>query len=267
LKTVVPGKNEKYFSEAINRFREASYPVALTGAGISVGSGIPDFRSADGLWQVFSPDEYATLDVFMRSPVKAWELYRAMGNILTGREPNSAHLSLAELESRGFLQGVITQNVDNLHQLAGNKKVFEIHGDHLHLQCIKCGELTPVTQEHYQALEIPQCEACEFPLKPNVVLFGESVRSLTEIYSLIAHCDLLIIVGTSAQIFPAAKLPLLVKQQGGLLYEFNKEHTSLSAADSSFSQLTDFFMQGDACETLPFFVHGVAALSSDTDKS
>jgi NAD-dependent deacetylase len=195
----------------------------------------------------------------MRNPAKAWELYRAMGNIIIGREPNLAHLALADLENRGLLQGVITQNVDNLHQLAGNQKVLEIHGDHLHLQCIKCGELIPVTIENYQIQEIPQCEGCVFPLKPNVVLFGESVRSLAEIHSLIARCDLLMVVGTSAQVFPAAELPLLVKQQGGLLYEFNKEHTSLSAVDRRSSQLTDFFMQGDVCETLPLFVRGVAA--------
>jgi NAD-dependent deacetylase len=259
MKTVIPGEDEQYFAEAIKRFREASHPVALTGAGISVGSGIPDFRSADGLWQVFSPDEYATLDVFMQNPAKAWQLYRAMGTILIGKEPNTAHLALAELENRGLLYGVITQNVDNLHQLAGNTKVLEIHGDHLHLQCIKCGKLIPVTQAHYQARDIPQCEGCEYPLKPNVVLFGESVRSLAEIHSLIAHCDLLMVVGTSAQVFPAAELPLLVKQQGGLLYEFNTEHTSLSVADSRSSQPTDFFMQGDVCETLPLFVRGVTA--------
>ena len=257
MKTVIPGEDEQYLAEAIKRFRAASYPVALTGAGISVGSGIPDFRSADGLWQVFSPDEYATLDVFMQNPAKAWQLYRAMGTILIGKVPNPAHFALAELENRGLLHGVITQNVDNLHQLAGNTKVFEIHGDHLHLQCIKCGKLIPVTKAHYQAREFPQCDDCEYPLKPNVVLFGESVRSLAEIHSLIARCDLLMVVGTSAQVFPAAELPLLVKQQGGLLYEFNTEHTSLSAADRRSSPLTDFFVQGDVCETLPLFVRRV----------
>lgn len=259
MKTVIFGEDEKYFAEAIKRFKAASHPVTLTGAGISVGSGIPDFRSAEGLWKVFSPDEYATLDVFMRKPAKAWKLYRAMGTILIGKEPNPAHLALAELENRGFLHGVITQNVDNLHQLAGNTNVLEIHGDHLHLQCIKCGELIQVTEAHYQDQKIPQCAGCEYPLKPNVVLFGESVRSLAEIHSLIAHCDLLMVVGTSTQVFPAAELPLLVKQQGGLLYEFNTEHTALSAADSRSSKRTDYFMQGDVCETLPFFVRGLTA--------
>lgn len=259
MKTVIPGEDERYLAEAIKRFKAASCPVTLSGAGISVGSGIPDFRSADGLWQVFSPNNYATLDVFMQNPAKAWQLYRAMGTILIGKEPNPAHLALAELENRGFLQGVITQNVDNLHQLAGNTKVLEIHGDHLHLQCIKCGKLVPVTEAHYQAREVPQCDDCEYPLKPNVVLFGESVRSLAEIHSLIAHCDLLMVVGTSAQVFPAAELPLRVKQQGGLLYEFNTEHTALSAADSRSSQLTDFFIEGDVCETLPQFVREVTA--------
>lgn len=254
MKTVISGNDEKYLADAVKQFRLASHPVTLTGAGISVGSGIPDFRSADGLWTLFSPDEYATLHVFMQNPAKAWELYRAMGNIIIGKEPNQAHLALAELENRGLLQGVITQNVDNLHQLAGNKKVFEIHGDHMHLQCIKCGELIPVTEEHCLVKEIPQCEGCVFPLKPNVVLFGESVRNLAEIHSLIARCDLLMVIGTSAQVYPAAELPLLVKQQGGLVYEFNQEHTSLSTADSWSSRLTDYFILGDVCESLPRFV-------------
>ena len=259
MKTILFGEAEKYFAEAVQQFREASHPVALTGAGISVGSGIPDFRSAGGLWQIFSPDQYATIDVFMQDPAMAWELYRAMGKIIDGKQPNPAHRALAELEDRGFLRGVITQNVDNLHQLTGNTRVLEIHGDHLHLQCLKCGELVPVTREHYQSKEVPLCRECMFPLKPNVVLFGESVRHLAEIHTLIADCDLLMVIGTSAQVFPAAELPLLVRQQGGLLYEFNMEQTRLSGADSYTAPLTDFFIQGDVCKTLPCLVGAVAA--------
>ncbi len=259
MKTIVHGKDEKYLADAVKQYRAASHPVTLTGAGISVGSGIPDFRSADGLWQLFSPDEYATLDVFMQNPARAWQLYRAMGKILVDKEPNPAHLALAELENRGLLHGVITQNVDNLHQCGGSTNVYEIHGDHMHLQCIKCGKLIPVSDDHYRASEVPRCEKCAFPLKPNVVLFGESVRSLDEINALIARCDLLLVVGTSAQVFPAAGLPIKVKQQGGLVYEFNKEFTTLSEAGHHASQLTDFFIQGDVCETLPLFVREVTA--------
>ncbi|MBU1139603.1 MAG: NAD-dependent deacylase [Proteobacteria bacterium] len=257
MKSIIANTDEHHLAEAVARFQAASNPVALTGAGVSVGSGIPDFRSADGLWTVYSPDEYATFDVFMRTPAKAWELYRAMGKILLGKKPNPAHHALAEMEHAGLLNGVVTQNVDNLHQLAGNKNVIEIHGDHQHLQCVQCESVIPVREEHYQAGDIPQCSSCAFPLKPNIVLFGEAVRSLGEIYELIFSCDLLMVIGTSAQVYPAAELPLMVKQNGGLLYEFNKESTVLSAADSVSSRRTDYFFRGDVAETLPMFVRGL----------
>lgn len=257
MKTIVANEDEHHLGEAVARFKAASNPVALTGAGVSVGSGIPDFRSADGLWTVYSPDEYATLDVFMRAPAKAWQLYRAMGKILLGKKPNPAHHALAEMEDAGLLNSIITQNVDNLHQLAGNKNVLEIHGDHQHLQCIQCESVLPVANEHYKSGDIPLCSSCAFPLKPNIVLFGEAVRSLGEIYDLIFSCDLLLVIGTSAQVYPAAELPLVVKRNGGLLYEFNKESTALSADDSRSSRRTDYFFRGDVAVTLPMFVRGL----------
>lgn len=257
MKKIIPGEDELYFAEAVSQFKSASNPVALTGAGISVGSGIPDFRSVNGLWTIYSPDEYATLEVFMQNPAKAWELYRAMGKIILGKKPNPAHEALTDLENEGRLNGVVTQNVDNLHQLAGNNDVFEIHGDHQHLQCIQCGNTMPVRNEHYQSDDVPRCGSCSFPLKPNVVLFGESVRSLGKIHDLISCCDLLMVIGTSAQVYPAAELPLLVKQNGGLLYEFNKECTPLSSAGSMEAEKTDYFFQGDVAATLPLFVGGV----------
>lgn len=259
MKTIIPNEDERYLAEAVARFQSAVNPVALTGAGVSVGSGIPDFRSADGLWTVYAPDEYATFEVFMHTPAKAWELYRAMGKILLGKKPNDAHQALAEMEDAGLLTAIVTQNVDNLHQLAGNRKVLEIHGDHQHLQCIQCESLIPVSEEHYQAGDIPQCPSCAFPLKPNIVLFGEAVRSLGEIYALFGSCDLLLVIGTSAQIYPAAELPMMVKQNGGLLYEFNKEATVLSRGGSLFSPQADYSFRGDVAETLPMFVRELVA--------
>ncbi len=257
MKTILPSANEQYLAEAVAQLRSASNPVALTGAGVSVGSGIPDFRSVDGLWTVYSPDEYATLEIFMHNPIKAWELYRAMGKIILGKKPNPAHNTLATLENAGFLNGIVTQNVDNLHQHAGNKNVHEIHGDHQHLQCVRCGTLIPVTEEHYQSEDIPQCGNCGFPLKPNVVLFGEAVRSMDGIHNLITECDLLLVIGTSAQVYPAAELPLIAKQNGALIYEFNKECTVLSSGDSGNCKQTDYFFQGDVTVSLPMFVHKV----------
>lgn len=259
MKTIISGAPDHYFSEAVARFKTASNPIALTGAGISVESGVPDFRSTDGLWTIYSPDEYATLDVFMQKPSKAWELYRAMGNIIIGKSPNPAHKALANLEKKGLLNNLVTQNVDNLHQLAGHKNVLEIHGDHQHLQCIQCGSLIQVTEEHYQPNTIPQCENCDFPLKPNVVLFGESVRNLDTIHDLISNCDLLMVIGTSAQVHPASELPFMVKQNGGLLFEFNKEVTALSSDNSWQPGITDYFFRGDVVVELPTFVHEVVA--------
>ena len=253
LKVIIPGKDEGYLAGAVNRFKAAKLPVALTGAGISVESGIPDFRSSGGLWTQFSPDEYATLEVFLRNPEKAWQLYRALGKTLEGKKPNTAHDVLAALERRGMLHGVVTQNVDMLHQQAGSKHVLEIHGDHQHLQCIRCGELEQVTPEHYLSDVIPSCRECHAPLKPNVVLFGESVRGLDDIHALLSYCDLLLVIGTSAQVYPAAGLPLIVKQNNGLIFEFNLEETTLSRGQSLDFMQSDYLFKGIAGQSLSHF--------------
>ncbi len=233
--------------------------VALTGAGISVGSGIPDFRSPGGLWSVYAPDEYATLAVFRQQPAKAWQLYRALGEVLLGKTANAAHLALAELEQRGLLAGVVTQNVDNLHQQAGSRVVLEIHGDHQHLQCLSCSHLEPVVEEHYRRQDIPLCPSCSSALKPNVVLFGEPVRRYEEIENLVADCDLLLVIGTSAQVYPAAGLPLAVKLGGGRVFEFNTEPALGRDEFSGFNLISDFFFAGDVVETLPLLLAALDA--------
>ncbi|HEY5997831.1 MAG TPA: NAD-dependent deacylase [bacterium] len=213
---------------AATRLRAARFAVALTGAGISVESGIPDFRSPGGLWSVFRPEEYATIEAFRRDPAKAWRLYRALGETLAGREPNDAHRALAALEEAGLLRLVITQNIDGLHQAAGSRAVIEMHGDHRRLQCPRCGHLEDVRPERF-AEPVPACPACAAPLKPNVVLFGEPVRDLDLIEAAVARCDLLLVVGTSAQVYPAAGIPAAVRARGGVVIEFNREETPLTA--------------------------------------
>jgi NAD-dependent deacetylase len=233
------------YKQAVEWLRTAHKAVALTGAGISVGSGIPDFRSPGGLWTVFSPEKYATIEVFHRRPAKAWKLFRALGKVLLGKQPNAAHRALAQLEQLGLLHGIVTQNIDNLHQQAGSSRVFEIHGDHQHLHCLHCHNKIPVTPEHYQTETVPHCALCGFPLKPNVVLFGEAVRDLDTIHAFIADCDLLLVIGTSAQVYPAAALPSVVRQNGGRIFEFNRE-----GALSAPSRSGDLFFQGDVVHTL-----------------
>ncbi len=254
MKIVFPGENDTYAAEAIEEFARAKHPVALTGAGVSVESGIDDFRSPGGIWSQFPVDEYGTIEVFQHSPEKAWALFRVLGECLVDRKPNPAHFALAELERMGCLQGVVTQNIDGLHQQAKSSKVFEIHGDGKHLQCIQCGTVSPADSRHLTSNEIPTCSECGHFLKPNVVLFGENVRYLDRIYSLVRDCDLLMVVGTSAQVYPAAGLPERVKQNQGLIFEFNREETVLSRGKTLVGTQSDFLFQGNAGVTLPFFV-------------
>jgi NAD-dependent deacetylase len=246
MKMIAQGTNEHALPEAANLLFSAQKTAALTGAGISVGSGIPDFRSPGGLWTVFSPEEYASIDVFYHHPAKSWELFRALGKVLIDKQPNAAHRALAELEQQGRLHGIVTQNIDNLHQQAGSRRVFEIHGDHQHLHCLQCGDLQPIKTDILQSTGVPHCDHCGFPLKPNVVLFGESVRDIEAIREFIAGCDLLLVIGTAAQVFPAAALPSMVRQNGGRIFEFNRE----SALEGT-SRSGDFFFQGDVVKTLP----------------
>lgn len=246
MQTITRISDDAAYADAAALLRAAKKAVALTGAGISVGSGIPDFRSPDGLWTRFFPEEYATIEVFRRNPAKAWELFRALGAVLVGKQANAAHHTLAEFEQRGWLHGVITQNIDNLHQQAGNRQVFEIHGDHQHLHCLQCGAIVPAAPYHFRETAIPHCAACGFPLKPNVVLFGEAVRDLEAIHACIAGCDLLLVIGTSAQIYPAAALPSQLRRHGGRIMEFNRE-----AALRAVTGPGDFLFQGDVLQTLP----------------
>jgi NAD-dependent deacetylase len=247
--------------QAARLLQTSAKAVALTGAGISVGSGIPDFRSPGGLWSIYEPDEYATLAVFRSQPAKAWQLYRALGEVLLGKMANAAHRALAEMERRGLLAGVVTQNVDNLHQQAGSRVVLEIHGDHQHLQCLDCEHLEPVAEKHYRMQDIPLCPVCSSALKPNVVLFGEPVRMYEEIENLVADCDLLLVVGTSAQVYPAAGLPLTVKLGGGRVFEFNQEPALGRDQFSGLNLMPDFFFEGDVVETLPLLLAALDARS------
>lgn len=245
--------NRNNLAEAVELYSGASKAVALTGAGISVESGIDDFRSPGGLWERFAPEEYATIKVFQAKPEKAWKLYREMGKSLLGKKPNPAHGVLAKLESQKLLHGVITQNIDNLHQLAGSKNVVEIHGNHGDLQCIYCGHLQSLKEHVSYKKNMALCPICKREMKPNVVLFGENVRGLDEISTLLYGCDLLLVVGTSAQVYPAAYFPEQVKQFGGKIFEFNTEKTGLSSCSVTGKSVTDFFFHGRCGKLLPLF--------------
>ena len=253
MKTVHGDDDGAVLQEAVKDFRRAKKALALTGAGISVASGIPDFRSPGGLWSIYNPNEYCTLDAFHANPEKTWQLFSALGGPLFDKKPNVAHQTLAELEAAGLIFGIVTQNIDCLHQAAGSRVVMEIHGDHFHLECLDCGYFGEAKRADFSG-PMPRCPRCNRPLKPNVVLFGEAVRALDQIQSAIAACDLLLVIGTSAKVYPAAALPTIVKQQGGRIYEFNLE--------PALSLISDYCFQGDLSDTMPRFGQAVMAANS-----
>ena len=203
--------------------REAGSAVVLTGAGVSVPSGIPDFRSpGEGLWEKVNPMEVAHIDVFRRDPDRFWHFYSQRFAVLGEKEPNDAHRAIAELERRGLIEGVVTQNIDRLHRAAGSERVIEVHGSIDECVCLECGgrvTLDRVLQQIEQHAGAPECGACISPLKPNVVLFGELLpeEALSDAYALAQNADLLIAVGSSLEVYPVASLPGVTLESGGRL--------------------------------------------------
>lgn len=236
-----------FLKEAAQIIVNSKMTVALTGAGISVESGIPDFRSAGGLWEKFDPSEYATIQAFRASPEKVWNMLREMEDIVLRAKPNKAHIGLGELEELGRLQWIITQNVDNLHQAGGSRNVIEYHGNSATLSCIKCGKRYKAEDKRDEYL--PKCE-CRAILKPDVVFFGEAIpeEALSRSFQLAASAQALMVIGTSAVVSPANTIPLVAKENGAKLIEINKEQTHLT------NSLTDIFLQGNAGEIIPKLV-------------
>jgi NAD-dependent deacetylase len=210
--------------------RDSQSTVALTGAGISVPSGIPDFRSpGEGLWEKVDPMEVAHIDAFRRDPAKFWSFYRPRFAMLGDTEPNDAHRVLAELESRGLLDAVITQNIDQLHHKAGSERVVEVHGSIRTSSCQWCG--TGFQLEDVGALfdeeGAARCSDCSGPVKPDVVLFGELLpaEAMAEAESLARGADLMICVGSSLEVYPVAGLPSVTLGRGGRIAVVTKGPT------------------------------------------
>jgi len=196
--------------------------VALTGAGISVPSGIPDFRTpGKGLWEKVDPMEVAHIDAFRRDPERFWSFYRPRLHSLGDIDPNRAHEALAELEARGLLEAVITQNIDMLHTRAGCERVIEVHGSIRSLSCQGCGEVVPIerSEERFDAEGVARCAACDGYLKPDVILFGELLpaAAMAEAEELAARAELMLCIGSSLEVYPVAGLPSLTLARGGRL--------------------------------------------------
>jgi NAD-dependent deacetylase len=202
--------------------RDAGSVVALTGAGISVPSGIPDFRSpGTGLWEKVDPMEVAHIDVFLSEPARFWSFYGERFASLRDKEPNGAHRALVELERRGRLDGVITQNVDMLHRRAGTRELVEVHGSIAESECLDCGARYPLEEARARLRAdgaVPSCD-CGRPLKPGVVLFGEMlpVGAMERATVLAAQADLLLCIGSSLEVYPVAGLPGVTLRTGGRL--------------------------------------------------
>lgn len=219
--------------------------VALTGAGISVPSGIPDFRTpGSGLWEKVDPMKVAHIDAFRGDPVRFWRFYGERFATLSGKQPNGAHLALVAMEARGVLDGVITQNIDMLHRRAGTRELVEIHGSIATCSCASCGGSVPL-QEVRVRLErdpdgVPRCAGCGGPLKPDVVLFGEMLSdgAIARARELCEGADVLLCVGSSLEVHPVAGLPLLTRATGGTVAIITQGPTPLD-------YLADVRLSGD----------------------
>jgi NAD-dependent deacetylase len=201
--------------------RRSQRAVVLTGAGVSVPSGIPDFRSpGKGLWEKVNPMEVAHIDVFRREPDRFWHFYGDRFATLQSKRPNPAHEAIAELEAMGLIRGVITQNIDRLHRAAGTQNVIEVHGSIEWSVCLECGgrvEIAKVTQMLEEGVGAPECQACISVLKPDVVLFGELLpeEAMSDAYALASEADLILCVGSSLEVYPVASLPGVTREAGG----------------------------------------------------
>jgi NAD-dependent deacetylase len=230
--------------------RESRQTVALTGAGISVPSGIPDFRSpGTGIWENVDPFEVASIQAFHRDTRRFWEFYRPRFEMLGDKRPNPAHGALAELEQRALLSTVVTQNIDRLHRAAGTRDLIEVHGSIGTSSCTVCGASWPL--EEVEALFDPEdgiatCTGCFGKVKPDVVLFGEMlpVEAIERARALAASAELMLCIGSSLEVFPAAGLPELTLASGGRI-------AILTQGPTPYDSEAVVKLEGDVAEELP----------------
>lgn len=255
--------SEALIVKAAALLRQSRYAVSLTGAGISTPSGIPDFRSPDsGLWSHQNPMEVASLQGFRYQPQAFYEWIRPLAGLMMSAKPNAAHHALVRLETMNIIQSVITQNIDLLHGKAGSKTVYEVHGHLREMTCIQCFKVYESTSifENFlaeQTVIVPRCPSCNGVLKPNVVLFGEQLpaRVLMSAERAAKQADLMLVAGSSLEVYPVADLPRIVKNHGGKLVLVNFNHTD-------YDRIADVVIHGDVAEVLPQIV---AQLEGDID--
>ncbi|MCX6004342.1 MAG: NAD-dependent deacylase [Chloroflexi bacterium] len=244
------GNIELLAEKAADLIIESKRVVVFTGAGISTESGIPDFRGKDGIWNKYDPDDF-TIQKFIAKPEvrkMQWRLL-AEGGLVKEAKPNAAHHAVVELEKLGKLDCVITQNIDNLHQVAGNTPeiVFELHGNMQFVRCLGCNKRFPMAEiiVRVETEEIPECEHCKGMLKPDAVFFGEALPQwvLNEAAKRASQCDLCIVIGSTLIVYPAAYIPMYARDAGARLVIINLGSTPMDSQ-------ADVRIDGKAGETM-----------------
>jgi NAD-dependent deacetylase len=263
---VIKAIEKKKIKRAAKLLLNAKEAIILTGAGVSTESGIPDFRGKGGIWEKYKPEIYGYIDAFLKNPARFWDFAQKVAPTLFKAKPNPGHIAIAELEKMGIIKAIITQNVDELHQKAGSIIVYEVHGNVNRFDCMGC----KATYSKEQILKKikrekktgPSCDFCASPLKPSVVLFGESLPKF-EIYmsqDLAKKADIMLIAGSSLMVAPVCDLPLYTLRDGGKLIIINDEPTNLDErAEVVFHQKTGI--------VLPLIVEQIKKLKAEQNSN
>lgn len=250
---------EDKIAQAAELIRHSRHMVAFTGAGHSTASGIPDFRSpGSGLWEKDNPMLVASIWAFRLNPKSFYNWIRPLVQTLLTAPPNPAHKALAMLEEMGYLKGIITQNIDNLHQRAGSRRVLELHGHLRQATCVRCYKVVPIDAGMVQTViegKVPHCE-CGGVFKPNVILFGEQlpIRVLNQAMEEARRCDLILVAGSSLEVAPAADIPFLAVESGARAILVNLTPTA-------FDVQAQVVIHGDVAQVLPDIVAAIESIS------
>jgi len=232
---IIKAIEKKKIYHAANLLINAKHAIVLTGAGISTESGIPDFRSDSGIWKKYKPEIYGDIKSFLKDPSKFWKMAEEIAPKLFNAKPNPGHYAIAELEKMDIVKAIITQNIDELHQKAGAVLVYEVHGNINRFTCLGCR----ASYKKEQILDklkkdkrsFPICDVCAAPLKPSVILFGESLPKFEIYYSqdIAKKSDIMLIAGSSLEVAPVCDLPIYTLREGGKLIIINDEPTHLDS--------------------------------------
>jgi NAD-dependent deacetylase len=249
----VVGDWRDLIEDAAKLLSQARHAIALTGAGVSTASGIPDFRGPKGLWKQI-PSYKFSIDYFLQEPMEVWQLYYQRFKMLAEIKPNPSHYALAKLEKEGVLKAIITQNIDRLHQRAGSRKVIELHGNFTEAVCLSCGRKYPIDYalKEVEQGRLPRCKYCGGILKPNVVMFGEPLpaSAINEAFMLAERSDVVLVAGSSLYVTPANQIPVVAKARGAKVIVVNLGEVYLNVADIHIEAPTEEALPLLCVETL-----------------